>query len=94
MTVLLRFLEKDDAKHILIELHDGPAGGHFKEESTVNKVLRTRYYWLTLFKDSHAHVCKCQICQVNASRERRHAFPLQPVTIENPFEQWGLDVVG
>ena len=25
-------------------------------------------------------------------RERRPAFPL--VTIENPFEQWGLDVVG
>jgi hypothetical protein len=30
---------------------------------------------------------------VNACRERRPAFPLQPVTIDNPFEQWGLDVV-
>ena len=28
------------------------------------------------------------------SREKRLAFPLQPITIENPFEQWGLDVVG
>ena len=36
---------------------------------------------------------KCEICQVNAGRERRPAFPLQPVSIENPFEQWGLDVV-
>ena len=40
------------------------------------------------------HMNKCQICQVNANRERRLAFPLQPVTVENPFEQWGLDVVG
>ena len=31
---------------------------------------------------------------MNAGRERRHAFPLQPITIENPFKQWGLDVVG
>ena len=47
-----------------------------------------------MFKDRHAHAWKCEICQVNAGRERRPAFPLQPVTIENPFEQSGLDVVG
>ena len=27
---------------------------------------------------------------MNAGRERRPAFPLQPVTVQNPFEQWGL----
>ena len=31
---------------------------------------------------------------MNVGRERIHAFPLQPITIENPFEQWGLYVVG
>ena len=31
---------------------------------------------------------------MNVGKERRPAFPLQPVTVENPFEQWGLDVVG
>ena len=31
---------------------------------------------------------------MNVGRERRPTFPLHPVTIENPFEQWGLDVVG
>ena len=92
--VLLICLEKDDAEHILMELHDGLAGGHFSGETTTHKVLKAGYYWPTLFKYAHAHVCKCQICQANAGRERRHAFPLQPVTIENPFEQWGLDVVG
>ena len=30
---------------------------------------------------------------MNVGRERRTTFPLQPVTIENPFEQWGLDGV-
>ena len=92
--VLLRCLEKDDAEHVLIELHDGLAGDHFSGKSITHKVLREGYYCSTLFKDSHAHVCKCQICQVNAGIERRHAFPLQPMTIENPFKQWGLDIVG
>jgi len=56
--------------------------------------LREGYYWPTLFNDAHAHVGKCQICQVNTGREGRSAFPLHPITIENPFEQWVLDVVG
>ena len=69
-------------------------GGHFNGETTAHKVLREGYYWPNLFKYAHAHACKCQTCQVNVGRERRHAFPLQPITIDNPFEQWGLDVVG
>lgn len=92
--VLLRCLEKDDVDHILTKLHDSPAGGHFSGETTTHKVLRVGYYWPTLFRDAHAHARKCQICQVNASREKRHAFPLHPVTVQNPFEEWGLDVVG
>ena len=87
-------MKKDDVEHILIELHDGLASGHFSGETTTHKVIRVGYYWPTLFKDAHAHARKCQICQVNAGRERRHAFPVEPVTIENPFQQWGLDVVG
>ena len=31
---------------------------------------------------------------MNAGREKIGAFPLEPVTIDNTFEQWGLDVVG
>jgi hypothetical protein len=27
-------------------------------------------------------------------RERRPTFPLQPVTVQNTFKQWGLDLVG
>jgi hypothetical protein len=92
--VLLRCLEKDDVEHKLTELNDGPIGSHFSGETTAHKVLRVGYCWPTLFKDAHAHARKCQICQVNAGRERRPTFPLQPVTIKNPFEQWGLDVVG
>ena len=71
----------------------GP-GGHFNGEMTTHKLLRVGYYCPTLFKDAHAYARRCQFFQVNAGRERRPAFPLQPVTVQNPFEQWGLDIVG
>ena len=34
----------------MIELHDGPAGGHFSGDTTSHKILRAGYYWPTLFK--------------------------------------------
>ena len=60
--VILRCLEKEDAKKVIIELHDGPAGGHFSRDTTAHNILRARYYWPTLFNDAHAHVRKCDVC--------------------------------
>jgi len=41
--IWLRCLEKDNANHVLKEMHDGPAGGHYGEESTTHKILRAGY---------------------------------------------------
>ena len=92
--VLLRFLEKEDAKKVITELHDGPTGGHFSEDTTAHKILRARYYWPTLFKDVHAHVRKCDICQRCGERQAKAAGQLKPVMITEPFEQWGIDIIG
>ena len=29
----------------MIDLHDGPAGGHFSGDTTAHKILRAGYYW-------------------------------------------------
>ena len=92
--VLLRCLEKEDAKKVMTDLHDGPAGGHFSGDTTAHKILRAGYYWPTLFKDAHAHVRKCDICQRCSGRQAKAAGPLKPVMITEPFEQWGLDIIG
>jgi hypothetical protein len=92
--MLLRCLEKQEADKVLFELHDGPTGGHFRGDTTAHKILRAGYYWSTLFKDSHAYVRKCKICQTSSSQDKKPALPLQPVIIEQPFEQWGLDIIG
>ena len=31
---------------------------------------------------------------IECRKRKRPTFPLHPITIENPFKQWGLDVVG
>ena len=92
--IWLRCLEKDDANHVLKEMHDGLACGHYGIETTAQKILRARYYWPTMFKDSHAYACKCKACQTSVGRERKPVVPLRPVMIYRPFQQWGLDVIG
>eukprot|EP00253_Pinus_taeda_P006285 PITA_06285 len=93
-SVLLRCLEKQEAQRVLQELHDRLAGGHFEADTTAHKVIHAWYYWPTLFRDAHEYVRKCQNCQTSSGRQKKSAFPLQPVNIEQPFEQWGLDIIG
>lgn len=57
---LLICLEKSDAKKVIIELHDGWAGGHFGGETTLDKILLASYYCQTLFRDSYAYARKCK----------------------------------
>ena len=85
---------KTEAKKVMQELHDGPAGGHFRGNTTVHKILHAGYYWPTLFKDAHEYARKCKVCQTRIGIERKASFPLQPVNIQKPFEQWGLDIIG
>jgi len=93
-SVLLRYLEKSVAENVLQELHDGLAGGHYVGDATAHKNFHTGYYWPTLFKDVHSYVRKCQVCQTAAGRQKKPSFPLQPVNIDQPFDQWGLDIIG
>eukprot|EP00253_Pinus_taeda_P010665 PITA_10665 len=93
-SVLLRFLEKQEAQRVLQELHDEPAGGQFRADTTAHKVIHAGYYWPTLFRDAHEYVRKCRNCQTSSGIQKKSAFPLQPVNIEQPFEQWGLDIIG
>ena len=73
--VFLRCVEKYDADKILVELHDGPTGGHFGGETSTHKILHAGYYWCTRFRDAYSYTKKCKTCQIYSRRERKHAFP-------------------
>jgi hypothetical protein len=87
-------LEKDEAEKVLLEFHAGEAGGHFGGDTTAHKVLRSGYYWPTLFRDAHASCHKCIICQKASGWLQKPTFPLHPVSVDSPFQQWGLDFIG
>ena len=92
--VLLRCLEKTEAEKVMQELQDGPIGSHFGGDTTAHKILHDGYYWPTLFKYAHEYTRKLKVCQTATGRERKAPFPLQPVNIQQPFEHWGLDIIG
>jgi hypothetical protein len=90
----MRCLERDEAEKVIYELHAGEAGGNFGGDTTAHKVLRARYYFPMLFKYAHALCHKCIIYQKVVGQVKKAAFPLQPVSVDSPFKQWGLKIIG
>jgi hypothetical protein len=49
--VLLKFLLEDESQQTMKEFHKGDCGGHHYWKATVNKILRSWFYWPTIFVD-------------------------------------------
>ena len=90
----MRCLEHEDASKVVKELHDGPTGGNFLGDTIAHKFLRDGYYWPTLYKYAHAYVRKCDVFQRSGGRIAKVVGPLQTIIILEPFEQWGIDIIG
>jgi hypothetical protein len=43
-----------------------------------------------MFTDSRS----CEACQKEVRREQNASFPQQSLAVEEPFEEWGLDIIG
>ena len=91
--VLLRCLEKDYVQRVLKELHDRPVGDHYIVETTTHKIILDGYYWPTLFKDCHAYARNFKTYQTTTRIEIKTIIPLKPITINRPFQPWGLDII-
>jgi transposase InsO family protein len=92
--VILRCVDELESKRLLVDFHSGFCGGHFAAKTTAHKILRAGYYWPTIFSDVHKMVRGCQQCQLFTGKQKLAALPLQPVVVEAPFQQWGLDFIG
>jgi hypothetical protein len=92
--VILRCVDELESKRLLVDFHSGFCGGHFAAKTTAHKILRACYYWPTVFADVHKMVRDSQQCQLFIGKQKLAALPLQPVVVEAPFQQWGLDFIG
>jgi hypothetical protein len=92
--ILLNCLLKDEADKVMQEFHEGDCGGHLNWKTTANKILRVGFYWPTLFADVHKKVTSCHNCQIFEGKRKLLPLPLKPISVETPFQQWGLDFIG
>eukprot|EP00253_Pinus_taeda_P033485 PITA_33485 len=92
--VLLNCLVEKEAKKVMEDFREGDCGGHLFWKSTANKILRAGYYWRTLFADVYKVVKSCHKCHIFEGRQKLQPFPLKPIEVSAPFQQWGLDFIG
>ncbi|KAH9292729.1 hypothetical protein KI387_042086, partial [Taxus chinensis] len=92
--IFLRCVDKPQQVKLLEIFHDSACGGHFSSSVTAHKIIRARYYWPMLFRDTATWVAKCELCQQFVGKPKLAAFPLRPVVIDQPFKQWGIDFIG
>ena len=55
----LRCVNKEEAKYILKEIHEGNCKERASSKSLISKVIRMGYFWPTLQKDAKEFVKKC-----------------------------------
>ena len=90
----LKCLNHDEAADILKQFHDKYGTENGLAESIAHLIIRSGYYWLTVFRDAQHHVRKCFICQTSANKEMNPTMPLQLVYEIRPFAKWGLNFIG
>jgi hypothetical protein len=92
--MLLRCVDAIKAQRLMEEFHEGIFGGNFSPISNTHRIMRDIYYWPIIFKDSYSMIRKCISCQKISGKNKMETMPMQPISIEEPFTQWGLDVIG
>ena len=92
--ILLKCLVKREAEQVIFDFHEGICGGHHFWKTTAYKILRAGYFWPTLFTDVRNRVISCEKCQRFSGKQKLQPFPLKPVRVTAPFQQWALDFIG
>ena len=91
---MLRCLDKLDIEEVISKSHEGACKGHKYYKTTANRILRSGYYWPSLFSDVYQQVRACVQCQNFAGKQKLMSLPLTPIAVNAPFQQWGLDFIG
>jgi hypothetical protein len=60
----------------------------------VNKILTEGFYWPTIFANVYKGVTTCHECRIFEVKKKFFPLPLKPISMEEPFQQWGLDFIG
>ena len=92
--IIRRCVPEAEQLRILNHCHENVCGGHFASQKTARKVLQSRFYWPSLFKDAHIMCKECDKCQRLGKISRSHMMPLNPILVVDLFDVRGIDFMG
>ncbi|XP_059294480.1 uncharacterized protein LOC132047457 [Lycium ferocissimum] len=90
---LLRCVDAEEATKLLKEVHARTCGPHMNGFVLTKKILRTRYYWMTMEHDSCKFMQKCHQCQIHGDLIKVPPTELHAMSSPWPFVAWGMDVI-
>ena len=92
--IIRRCVPENELDKILNECHASPYGGHFSRERTAHKILKSEFYWPTIFRDCTEWVKLCDRCQKIGNISSRNEMPLRGIMVLQIFDVWGIDFMG
>ncbi|GKA39012.1 reverse transcriptase domain-containing protein [Tanacetum coccineum] len=92
--VIRRCVFGQEAYDILMACHDGPTKGHHGANYTVKKVFDSGFFWLTIYRDAHDLVTRCDACQRQGKISQRDEIPQNTIQVCEIFDVWGIDFMG
>lgn len=91
--VLLRCLDRYEADMLIKEIHEGSFGTHTNGHSMAKKILRARYYWLTMESDCFKYVKQYYKFQIYADKVHVPPTPLNVLIALWSFSTWGINII-
>ncbi|KAG8473037.1 hypothetical protein CXB51_034955 [Gossypium anomalum] len=92
--MIRRCMTEEEIPQILYHYHSAPSGGQFGGTCTTAKVLKTGFFWPTLFKDAYAYVKSCDRCQKVGNVTNRNEMSRTNIIEVELFDVWGIDFLG
>nr|GEY81189.1 reverse transcriptase domain-containing protein [Tanacetum cinerariifolium] len=83
-----------EAIEILKACHYGPIGGHHSPNYTAKKVLDSRFYWPSIYRDAQDLVKNCDVYQRQGKILQRAEMPQNFIQVCEIFDVWGIDFMG
>ncbi|GJU03597.1 reverse transcriptase domain-containing protein [Tanacetum coccineum] len=84
--IIRRCVHGQEAFEILKACHEGPTGGHHGANLTARKVFDARFFWLTIYRDTHTMIKSCDTCQRQGKISTRDEMPQNAIQVCENFD--------
>ncbi|GJX00937.1 reverse transcriptase domain-containing protein [Tanacetum coccineum] len=91
--VIRRCVYGQEVVDILTACHNRPTGGHHGANYTAKKVFDSGVYLVTIYRDAHNLVTRCDACQRQGKISQKDEMPQNAIQVCEIFDVWGIDFI-